>query len=405
MSNKQVVLAFSGGLDTSFCVPWLTEQGYEVTTLFVDTGGVTADERAYIAARADELGATRHEVVDAGAEVWEEVVLPMLWGGCFYQFQYPLLCSDRYVIVKKALQLCDQLGTRHFAHGCTGMGNDQVRFDLTVRGLGNYNIIAPIREIQQLQTNVRDYEQSYLEQHGYSVRAKTSTYTMNENLLGVTISGSEVDRWETPGSATWQLTRPAVQWPGEALQVRIGFKQGVPVSVDGEELDGPRILGMLNQRFGAYGVGRGMYTGDTVIGLKGRIVYEAPALTALQAAHRALEEAVSTRHQNAFKPVAAMKWVELLYQGFFYEPLKTDLEAYLQSSQRVVNGEVTLQTSGGSVDAVAIDSPHILRSAGATYAQSADWSVTEAEGFIKLYGQSSSLWTAVNQKSAADPAE
>ncbi|MDH4013600.1 MAG: argininosuccinate synthase, partial [Chromatiales bacterium] len=168
MSNKQVVLAFSGGLDTSFCVPWLTEQGYRVTTLFVDTGGVTAKERAYIAARANELGAFRHEVADAGAEVWDEVVLPMLWGGCFYQHQYPLLCSDRYVIVKKALQLCDQLGTRNFAHGCTGMGNDQVRFDLTVRGLGDYNIIAPIREIQQLENNVRDYEQSYLEKNGYS---------------------------------------------------------------------------------------------------------------------------------------------------------------------------------------------------------------------------------------------
>ena len=200
MSNKQVVLAFSGGLDTSFCVPWLTEQGYQVTTLFVDTGGVTAKEREYIAARANELGAFRHEVADAGAEVWDEVVLPMLWGGCFYQHQYPLLCSDRYVIVKKALQLCDQLGTRNFAHGCTGMGNDQVRFDLTVRGLGDYNIIAPIREIQQLENNVRDYEQSYLEKNGYSVRAKTSTYTMNENLLGVTISGSEVDRWNFSSS-------------------------------------------------------------------------------------------------------------------------------------------------------------------------------------------------------------
>lgn len=403
MSNKQVVLAFSGGLDTSFCVPWLTEQGYQVTTLFVDTGGVTAEERAYISARANELGASRHEVADAGAEVWDEVVLPMLWGGCFYQHQYPLLCSDRYVIVKKALQLCDQLGTRNFAHGCTGMGNDQVRFDLTVRGLGDYNIIAPIREIQQLENNVRDYEQSYLEKNGYSVRAKTSTYTMNENLLGVTISGSEVDRWETPGPATWQLTSPAAQWPGEPLQVRIGFEQGVPVSVDGETLGGPQILAVLNKRFGAYGVGRGMYTGDTVIGLKGRIVYEAPALTALHVAHRALEEAVSTRHQNGFKPIAAMKWVELLYQGFFYEPLKTDLEAYLSSSQRVVNGEVTLQSTGGSVDAVAIDSPHILRSAGATYAQSADWSVTEAEGFIKLFGQSSSLWTAVNPQPGANP--
>lgn len=405
MTKKPVVLAFSGGLDTSFCVPWLAEQGYDVTTLFVDTGGVTEDERAYIAARSAELGAVRHEVAEAGAEVWRHVVLPMLWGGCFYQNQYPLLCSDRYVIVKKALELCDRVGTRNFAHGCTGMGNDQVRFDLTVRGLGDYDIVAPIREIQQQQVNVREYEKVYLETRGFAVRAKTSAYTINENLLGVTISGSEVDRWEPPGPETWQLTRPADQWPSEPMRLRVGFERGVPVSIDGNGFAGPAILAELNRRFGAYGVGRGMYTGDTVIGLKGRIVFEAPALTALHAAHRALEEAVSTRHQNSFKPLAAMKWVELLYQGFFYEPLKSDLEAYLRSSQRVVSGEVTLQTSGGTVDAVAIDSPHILRAPGATYAQSADWSVTEAEGFIKLFGQSSSLWTLANGKSDDSPGQ
>ena len=271
-----------------------------------------------------------------------------------------------------------------------------------MRGLGDYEILAPIREIQEHGDNVREYEQSYLADRGFAVRGKTSTYTINENLLGVTISGSEVDRWQAPGPDTWQLTRPASEWPRQELSVRIGFDQGVPVSLDGNELDGPSMLAELNMRFGEYGVGRGMYTGDTVIGLKGRIVFEAPALTALHTAHRALEEAVSTRHQNAFKPIAAMKWVELLYQGFFYEPLKADIEAYLQSSQRVVSGEVTLQSAGGSVDAVEIDSPHILRSAGATYAQSADWSVSEAEGFIKLFGQSSSLWTAINGGGKSD---
>ena len=157
------------------------------------------------------------------------------------------------------------------------------------------------------------------------------------------------------------------------------------------------LLARLNTEFAKYGVGRGVYTGDTTIGLKGRIVYEAPGLIALLTAHRALEEAVLSKQQNRFKPDMARKWVELVYEGFFHDPLKADLEAFLTSSQRCVNGEVTLETSGGSVTAVALKSPHILNAKGATYAQSADWGVTEAEGFIKLFGMSSTLWAEVNR--------
>ncbi len=397
MTQKtEVVLAFSGGLDTSFCVPYLREQGYDVVTLFVDTGGVDDAERAYIAERARELGAKEHITVDGAEDIWGEVVVPLVRGGELYQNQYPLLCSDRYVIVKRALQVCRQRGTRHVAHGCTGMGNDQVRFDLTIKALGDFVILAPIREIQQQQDNVRDYEREYLEAHGYSVRAKTTRYTINENVLGVTVSGSEIDRWEAPGEETYQLTAPASQWPDVPAQVKLTFEQGVAVALDGEPMAGPAILSTLNRKLGAYGVGRGYYTGDTTIGLKGRIVFEAPGMTALLTAHRALEEAVLTHYQNSFKPTVAQKWVELVYKGFFYDPLKFDLEAFITSTQRVVNGTVTLETSGGRVNAVAIDSPHMLHRKGAVYAQSADWGVVEAEGFIKLLGQSSTLSAQIN---------
>jgi argininosuccinate synthase len=169
------------------------------------------------------------------------------------------------------------------------------------------------------------------------------------------------------------------------------------VSLDGEKLAGHTLLAKLNGLFARYGVGRGLYTGDTTIGLKGRIVYEAPGLVALLAAHRALEEAVLTKQQNRFKPEVARKWVELVYEGFFHDPLKTDLEAFLASSQATVNGEVTLETHGGMVNAVAVESKHILNARGATYAQSADWGVEEAEGFIKLFGMSSTLWAEVNR--------
>ena len=167
--------------------------------------------------------------------------------------------------------------------------------------------------------------------------------------------------------------------------------------LDGKALPGEQILARLNRLFSQYGVGRGMYTGDTVIGLKGRIVYEAPGLVALLSAHRALEEAVLSKQQNRFKPEVARKWVELVYEGFFHDPLKTDLEAFLASSQATVNGEVVLETRGGRVDAVAVKSPHLLHSKGATYAQSADWGVEEAEGFIRLFGMSSTLWAEVNR--------
>ncbi len=395
--SQDIVLAFSGGLDTSFCVPYLQEQGWNVHTVFADTGGVDAEERAFIEQRAAELGVTSHRTVDGRPAIWSGFVKPFVWAGEGYQGQYPLLVSDRYLIVDAALARAAELGTNAIAHGCTGMGNDQVRFDLAVKAQGDYRIVAPIREIQKEHTQTRAYEQQYLEARGFGVRAKQQQYTINENLLGVTMSGGEIDRWEAPGEGARGWCAPRAQWPEAPLQVTLGFKDGEALTLDGEALEGAALLAKLNALFAPYGVGRGMYTGDTVIGLKGRIVYEAPGLVALLAAHRALEEAVLTKQQNRFKPEVARKWVELVYEGFFHDPLKTDLEAFLQSSQACVAGEVTLETRGGRVDAVEIRSPHLLHAKGATYAQSADWGVEEAEGFIKLFGMSSTLWAEINR--------
>ncbi len=395
--SKDIVLAFSGGLDTSFCVPYLQEQGWAVHTVFADTGGVDAEERAFIEHRAQELGVASHITIDGGPALWDGFVKPFVWAGEAYQGQYPLLVSDRYLIVDATLARAQNLGTKVIAHGCTGMGNDQVRFDLAVKASGDYTIVAPIREIQKEHTQTRAYEQAYLEQRGFGVRAKQKAYTINENLLGLTMSGGEIDRWEAPGEGARGWCAPRDEWPETPLQVAIGFVAGEAVSLDGHAMTGAQLLAKLNALFAPYGVGRGMYTGDTTIGLKGRIVYEAPGLTALLVAHRALEEAVLTKQQNRFKPDVARKWVELVYEGFYHDPLKTDLEAFLASSQATVNGEIVLETRGGRVDAVAVRSPHILNAKGATYAQSADWGVEEAEGFIKLFGMSSTLWAEVNK--------
>jgi len=401
MTTKDIVLAFSGGLDTSFCVPYLKERGYAVHSVFADTGGVDADERTYIEARAHELGVASHITVDGGPSIWQGFVKPFVWAGEGYQGQYPLLVSDRYLIVEAALKRCDELGTKLIAHGCTGMGNDQVRFDLAIKALGDYSIVAPIREIQKEHTAVRAYEQQYLEDRGFAVRAKQKSYTINENLLGLTMSGGEIDRWEAPGAGARGWCAPRAEWPAQPLRLTLRFERGEAVALDGAPLAGHALLAKLNARFAPYGVGRGLYTGDTTIGLKGRIIFEAPGLIALLAAHRALEEAVLSKQQNRFKHDVARKWVELVYEGFFHDPLKTDLEAFLASSQRCVNGDVVLETHGGTVDAVAIKSPHILNAKGATYAQSADWGVEEAEGFIRLYGQSSTLWAEVNRNLGA----
>ena len=396
-TSRDIVLAFSGGLDTSFCVPYLQEQGWTVHTVFADTGGVDAEERAWIEQRAAELGVASHVTINGGEAIWNGFVKPFVQAGEGYQGQYPLLVSDRYLIVDASLARAAELGTNAIAHGCTGMGNDQVRFDLAVKASGDYRIVAPIREIQKEHTQTRAYEQAYLEARGFEVRAKQKSYTINENLLGLTMSGGEIDTWSAPGEGARGWCAPRAEWPVEPLRVTVGFRNGEAVSLDGQPVAGAALLAKLNALFAPYGVGRGVYTGDTVIGLKGRIVFEAPGLVSLLAAHRALEEAVLTKQQNRFKPEIARKWVELVYEGFYHDPLKADLEAFLQSSQATVNGEVMLETRGGRVDAVAVKSPHILNAKGATYAQSADWGVEEAEGFIKLFGMSSTLWAEINR--------
>ncbi|HET6587993.1 MAG TPA: argininosuccinate synthase [Oleiagrimonas sp.] len=395
--SQDIVLAFSGGLDTSFCVPWLKEKGWAVHTVFADTGGVDDAERAFIENRAHELGVASHVTVDGGPALWQHFIRPFVWAGEGYQGQYPLLVSDRYLIVEAALKRAAALDTKAIAHGCTGMGNDQVRFDLTVKSQGDWHIVAPIREIQKEHTETRAYEQAFLEERGFGVRSKQQSYTINENLLGVTLSGGEIDQWQAPGEGARGWCKPPSEWPSKPLRVAIGFEHGEAVSLDGEKMHGDKLLAKLNALFAPYGVGRGLYTGDTTIGLKGRIVYEAPGLVSLLAAHRALEEAVLSKQQNRFKPTVARQWVELVYEGFFRDPLKADLEAFLASSQQMVNGIVTLETHGGAVHAVAVDSRHILRAKDATYAQSADWGVEEAEGFIKLFGMSSTLWAEVNR--------
>lgn len=397
---KTVVLAFSGGLDTSFCVPCLIEKGFRVVTLFVDTGGFGDAGAKQIADRAHELGAAEHVHIDASSELWDTFVTPFVMGGVKYEDRYPLLCSDRYVIVSESVKLAHSINADAIAHGCTAMGNDQVRFDQSIRSLTDLPIIAPIRDIQGITDSPRAYEIEQLKQRGFDVSLEAKRYTINENLLGVTVSGSEIDTFGAPGPGTRKLTRPADQWPKVPLRVSIGFEGGRVVTLDGVEVAGANILKILNEKFGAYGVGRGIYTGDTIVGLKGRIVFECPGLEVLLSAHKALEELTLTKAQNEFKPAVARQWTQLVFSGMFYEPLRADIEAFIVATQQSVTGEVVIETQGGVCEPVEVRSSNALIREGATYAQHADWSAGDAEGFIKILGQSSALGATARLKAS-----
>jgi len=395
---KKIVLAFSGGLDTSFCVPYLIDQGFEVHTIFVNSGGISANEEKKISKRAYELGAKKHINVSIETSLWKEIIKPLVWSGSLYQDKYPALCSDRYLIVSKAIKLCKKLNTKYISHGCTGMGNDQVRFDLSIQAFGNYITITPIREIQNKVTDVRGYEQEYLKNKGFKVSTLHTKYSINENLMGATVSGSEIDDWKEPSKESYILCNTPDKYPSKPKKLEIEFSKGEAKKINGKSMKGPDLLRMLNKIGGKYGIGRELFAGDTIIGIKGRFLFESPGISILQRSHRALEEAIFTDKQNNFKPLIGKRWVELVYGGFYFDPLTKNLENFLEDIQKPVTGKVTVLLTAGKVEAVAVDSKKILVSKDAVYAQSASWGVEESAGFIKLLGKSTSTWTEINKK-------
>ncbi len=395
---KKIVLAFSGGLDTSFCVPYLIDQGFEVHTIFVNSGGTSASEEKKISKRAYELGAKKHINVSIETSLWKEIIKPLVWSGSLYQDKYPALCSDRYLIVSEAIKLCKKLNTKYISHGCTGMGNDQVRFDLSIQAFGNYKTITPIREIQNKVTDVRGYEQEYLKNKGFKVSTLHAKYSINENLMGATVSGSEIDDWKEPSKESYILCNTPDEYPSKPKKLEIEFSKGEAKKINGKSMKGPDLLRMLNKIGGKYGIGRELFAGDTIIGIKGRFLFESPGISILQRSHRALEEAIFTDKQNNFKPLIGKRWVELVYGGFYFDPLTKNLENFLEDIQKPVTGKVTVLLTAGKVESVAVDSKKILVSKDAVYAQSASWGVEESAGFIKLLGKSTSTWTEINKK-------
>ncbi len=381
MDKKRVLIAFSGGLDTSFSVPFLMEKGYEVITMTLNSGGFTPTEMAEIEAKALKLGSKKHIALDVQQEMFEQMIGYQIQANGLFEGSYPLMCSDRYLIAEKLAEYAKLENCTAVATGNTGQGNDQVRIDVTLGILApELENIAPIRDWALK----REEEKKYLIDHGFEVPAKHSNYTKNQNVLGVTISGSEIDQLQEPKAEAFELTK---QTASEPTYVELDFEAGLPVAMNGKAMAGVEILKQLNRIAGSYGFGRSRYIGDCMVGIKGAIWFEAPGILTLIAAHRALEQLVLTWKQQDLKAIIDREWAELAYNGLFGSPLTEDLKAYLEQNQQRVSGHLKVKIEPNRVSVVEISSPYSLIDRSiADYAQTASWNGEEAKAFIKIYG-------------------
>lgn len=393
MSNpNKAVLAFSGGLDTSFAVPYLMERGvrergsYEIITATVNTGGFSEQELGEIAKRSEQLGASKHVEVDGKASMYDNVASYIIKANALYEGAYPNMCSDRYTIAEEVAKVALDEEAGAVVHGSSAMGNDQVRFDMALKSLvPDLKIITPTRDTG----GNREFQQKFLADRGIETPARSRDYSVNQNILGLTYSGDKIDTLQEADQSMFEWTQPT---RSDSELVTVKFRDGLPVAIDGSGLHGEEIIAELNQRAGAFGFGRGYYTGDCVIGIKGRIAFEAPGVLSIIEAHKALEQVVHTKSQHDIGKLVCNQFSDLLFSGKYYDPAVDDLKAYLDSQQSRVNGTVTLRLAPNRAMAVAIDSDDSLINPDvATYAQHSTWSSQDAKGFIELYGKQQSI--------------
>lgn len=390
---NRIVLAFSGGLDTSFCAVWLREQaGAEIVTVCVDTGGFTPERLRAAERRARELGVAAHRTVDAREDVWRRFVSYLVKGNVLRGGSYPVSVGcERTAQAEAVVRVAREVGADAVAHGSTGAGNDQVRFDVAFGALApDLRILAPIRDLNWS----REQECAWLAERGVDVPAAQAGYSLNEGLFGTTIGGREThDPWAVPPEEAYTMTvapERAAAAPGELV---VGFEDGLPVSLDGVALDGVALVGALNARARPHGVGRGLHLGDTILGLKGRIAFEAPAPLIMIGAHRELAKLVTTRWQAYWLDQAGVFYGMLLHEGLYYDPVMRDLEALLDSANARVTGEARVRLHRGRHDVVGVRSPHSLMDPGvAVYGEGARaWSGAQAAGFARIHGLPSML--------------
>ncbi len=396
MQKPAIALAFSGGLDTSYCVPRLAEQGYAVHTVYVDTGGATSEELAAIRKQALAVGAVEHHEVDARTAVFDRFVRYLIQGNVLRGEVYPLSVSaERTQQAISVVEVARRIGAKAVAHGSTGAGNDQVRFDIAIRVLaGDLSIVTPIRD----ESLSRDQAIAYLESRGLPVPPKSGAYSINKGLWGTTWGGGWThDTWAGPPP---DLVDPPADAPGPA-DVIVAWERGVPRALDGTPLDGAALVGRLNDLSDAYGLGRNIHVGETALGIKGRIGFEAGAALVLIAAHRELEKLVLTKWQTFWKDQLARFYGDRLHEGQYFDPALRDVEALITSSQRRVTGETRIHLAPGRFMVTGTRSPFSLMDKSvATYGEENRlWTGDEARAFARIGAIPSLLAARVGERS------
>lgn len=385
-SRPRCILAFSGGLDTSLCVVYLREElGYDVITATVDTGGFDAKELAFIEERSRALGALEHITIDGTEELFNDWIRHIIAANYMKGGVYPLSVGvERVVQAEHMVAIARKYDAKAICHGSTGAGNDQIRFDVVIRTIApDLAILAPIRDLGW----GREQEADYLAKYGFDVDASTKRYSINAGLWGTTIGGGETKTSDgIVPNEVYPATKAIDATPAEFRDVQIRFEKGVPVALDGETLAPIPLLRKLDEIAAAYGVGRGIHLGDTIIGIKGRIAFEAPAAVTIIEAHRELEKLVLTKWQAFVKDQTASYYGLFLHEGKYLDPAMRDIEALLDSSQRHVTGNVTVRLHRGNLQVVATSSPHsLLDATRAAYGEESGlWDGRDAEGFAKI---------------------
>jgi len=383
---KPIILAYSGGLDTSFLVPWVAEHhGRPVITVTVDTGGIDAEAARTLEQRARALGAVEHYQVDARADYYEQVLRFLIMGNVRRGQLYPLCVgAERVMQAQTIAHMARKLGTNSIAHGCTAAGNDQVRFEVALRTLApELEIIAPVRD----KAFQRKDELKYLEDRKLPVPPYGAAYSVNRGLWGVTIGGKETltSTGSIPDDA-WVLSRDAFTKPRAPERHTIRFEKGRPVGLDGAKLSSVEVIERLETLAAPFGIGRGIHLGDTIIGTKGRVAFEAPAAETLLTAHRELEKLVLTGRQQRIKELVAQPYGDLVHEGQLLDPVCRDIEALLISSQERVTGEVHVLFRPGTLFIEGVESPYsLMKASKGVYGEAVgEWTATDALGFSKI---------------------
>ena len=384
--SKRVVLAYSGGLDTSVVTRWLVEHGWEVFCLTVDMGFLEADEE--LETRALAAGAVGFEMRDLRDEFARSYCFPALMAGALYEGRYPLATAlARPLIAKALVDVAREQEAGAVAHGCTGKGNDQVRFDVSVQALApDLEILAPVREWE---LTTRQSEIVYANAHNIPITVSAEKqYSVDENLWGRSVeAGPLEDPWAEPRNDVWEWTINPEDAPDQPQYVEIGFEQGRPVSLDGETMSPVNLVTRLHELGGAHGVGRIDMIEDRLVGIKSREVYEAPAATVLNAAHIALESLTLSKQQIRIKHRLMQDYADLIYDGLWYTAMHQDLAALTRSMQRHVTGSVRVKLLKGQVTPVGVQSDNSLyRYSLATYDEGDAFNQESAVGFIDIWG-------------------